>query len=213
MHIELRILELLSSKICHDLISPVGAINNGVELITEVGGDVVDEAMKLIGDSAAQAAKKLRLFRLCYGRAGSESNVTTKDARTVVEDYLSTSKIKFSWPQDLPNDAFVESKGALKVLVNVILLAEESLAYGGAISVGHHSDPSIVGCVVEATGRAATLSPGTIACLEEKTIVDEITPRTVHAYIAAQFAKTYGFRLAYDLSSLEKVTYVLGKAA
>lgn len=66
MQIDLRVLELLASKICHDLVSPVSAINNGVELIEDIGGSVVDEAMKLIGDSATNASRRLRLFRIAY---------------------------------------------------------------------------------------------------------------------------------------------------
>src|ERR1700679_2040543 len=98
MEIELRVLELLSSKLCHDLVSPVSAINNGVELVEDVGGEVVEEAMKLIGDSAAHASRRLRLFRMAYGRAGDDDNLNVKDVRQVAEQYMSGGKITLSWP-------------------------------------------------------------------------------------------------------------------
>jgi histidine phosphotransferase ChpT len=212
MQIDVRVLEMLASKICHDLISPVGAINNGVELVNDVGGDVVEEAMKLIGDSAAQAAKKLRLFRICYGRAGSESNLTIKDVRGIAEEYLSAGKIKLVWPAELPSENFSAQKGGLKLLLNVILLAEETLAYGGTVTIQPSSDPAHISCRIEASGRSAALQPVIVACLEGKTIAEEITPRTVHAHVTALFAGFFGFRLHHEPDSVEKVTFVLTKA-
>src|SRR5580658_5983515 len=102
MQIDLRVLELLASKLCHDLVSPVSAINNGVELIEDIGGSVVDEAMKLIGDSAGHAARRLRLFRIAYGRAGSEENLGVKDVRQIAEQYLAGGKVNLAWPEDQP---------------------------------------------------------------------------------------------------------------
>src|ERR1700691_6194195 len=99
MQIDLRVLELLASKLCHDLVSPVSAINNGVELIEDIGGAVVEEAMKLIGDSAQHASRRLRLFRVAYGRAGSEENIGVKDVRQIAEQYAAGGKITLAWPE------------------------------------------------------------------------------------------------------------------
>src|ERR1700727_3175486 len=116
MQIDLRALELLASKLCHDLVSPVSAINNGVELIEDIGGSVVDEAMKLIGDSAAHASRRLRLFRMAYGRAGSEDNLGIKDVRQIAEQYLAGGKVTLTWPEGQPAESCTAHKGALKVM-------------------------------------------------------------------------------------------------
>src|ERR1700721_1439583 len=108
MQIDIRVLELLSSKLCHDLVSPVSAINNGVELIEDIGGSVVEEAMKLIGDSAAHASRRLRLFRMAYGRAGSEENLAVKDVKQVAEQYISGGKGMLNWPDDQPSPTLAE---------------------------------------------------------------------------------------------------------
>src|SRR5277367_2704657 len=97
MQIDVQVMELLASKLCHDLVSPISAINNGVELIDDIGGSVVDEAMKLIGDSAGHASRRLRLFRIAYGRAGAEENLPVKEVRQTAEQYLSTGKTILSW--------------------------------------------------------------------------------------------------------------------
>src|SRR5277367_3001835 len=108
MQIDLRVMELLASKLCHDLVSPVSAINNGVELIEDIGGSVVEEAMKLIGDSAGHASRRLRLFRVAYGRAGAEENVSAKDMRHIDEQYIAGGKITLKWPADQPTLALNE---------------------------------------------------------------------------------------------------------
>src|SRR5271154_3464814 len=105
MQIDMRVMELLASKLCHDLVSPVSAINNGVELIEDIGGSVVEEAMKLIGDSAQHASRRLRLFRMAYGRAGSEDSLGVKDVRQTAEQYLAGGKSTLNWPDNQPPES------------------------------------------------------------------------------------------------------------
>src|SRR5580658_6173068 len=93
MQIDVQVMELLASKLCHDLVSPISAINNGVELIDDIGGSVVEEAMKLIGDSAGHASRRLRLFRMAYGRAGSEESLPVRDMRQIAEQYIGGGKV------------------------------------------------------------------------------------------------------------------------
>src|SRR5580704_12677143 len=135
MQIDIRVLELLCSKLCHDLVSPVSAINNGVELIEDIGGSVVEEAMKLIGDSAGHASRRLRLFRMAYGRAGSEESLGVKDMRIIAEQYIAGGKVTLNWPEDQPPEAVLAVKGSLKVMLNLVILSEEMLAYGGAVTL------------------------------------------------------------------------------
>lgn len=202
---DIRILELLASKICHDLVSPVGAINNGVELIEDIGGDVVDEAMKLIGTSAAQASWRLKLFRLVYGRAGSESNLTFKDVQETIAAHFSGSKIKLHFGADFPHPDFVATRGALKCLLNLLLLAEESLVYGGDIQCNHGVGPYALGASLVVAGRNAGLSPAALLALDGTAPVEEITSRTVHAHVAGKFMAMHGFRYAVETPQSEQL--------
>jgi len=68
--IDTDILELMASKVCHDLISPIGAVNNGIEFLTEMGPDAGEEVTDLIAFSASQASAKLKAFRMAYGVGG-----------------------------------------------------------------------------------------------------------------------------------------------
>jgi len=71
VQIDLRVTELLASRLCHDLVGPVGAVNNGLELLADEIDDMGPEALKLASDSAARAARALQYFRFAYGMAGS----------------------------------------------------------------------------------------------------------------------------------------------
>lgn len=207
MNVDIRILELLSSRICHDLVSPVGAINNGVELIEEVGGESIPEAMQLIGKSAVIAARRLRCFRLAYGRAGSESGLSVNDVRQVAEHYLESSKSKVVWPAATPIATYAEHRGALKLLLNTLMIAEEILAYGGIIQVeGAAGAPQVM---VSVTGRGAHVPEHLSAAIAGTLAIDDITSKTVHAYITAQLADYYGFKINAELVGEDAVTLTL----
>ncbi len=209
MLIDIRLLELLSSKICHDLISPVGAINNGIELVEDIGGSVVNEAMKLISSSAQQAAKRLRLFRMAYGKAGAEQGVTLKDIRQTAKDFLSTGKSKLTWNDEQAFTEVTEQRGALKMVLCLTMLAEDVLSHGGDITVETVSEPNKVGVKVTIAGTHAQLSEAMHLALKGDSTIDDITPRTVHAYVTGRMIDYYGFKINVTQHSPELLNLVL----
>lgn len=198
MQIDLRVLELLSSKLCHDLISPVSAINNGVELIEDIGGSVVEEAMKLIGNSAVQSSRRLRVFRVAYGRAGSEANLPLRDMRQIAEQYFTGGKIKLEWPETLELPGLADQRGALKTLINMLVMSEELLAYGGSITLHRLGEDDKIGCRLEIEGRNAQLSQPFEEALTAVTPIEDLTPRTIQPYITGRFAEHFGIRISHD---------------
>ena len=208
MQIDMRVMELLASKLCHDLVSPVSAINNGVELIEDIGGSVVDEAMKLIGDSAVTAARRLRLYRMAYGRAGSDEMLAVKDVRQVAEQYLAGGKVSLVWPDGTPAEKVVEQRGFLKSILNLIVLAEETLAYGGVISLrdaGH----AVQGCRLEIVGRNAQLNLQLQEALDGSAEIENLSPRSIQSYVTGRFASHFGLMLAHDHSIPDRLDLIL----
>lgn len=184
---DIRVAELLCSRLCHELVSPVGAINNGVELIEEMGAEMADEAIGLIAHSADQAARRLRLLRLAYGAAGSESGAGVADAQQAASAYFSQSKVTLDWPVGrLPAD-HAQRRGVAKMTLNLLVLAEEALPYGGTARV----ESGASGLTVVVEGRQAGLRPDTKAALAGSVTPDALTPRTVHAYATGRFAEYY----------------------
>ena len=83
--VELRILELLASRICHDLISPIGAVGNGLELLEDAGPDMSGDALKLSANCVRKASALLEFFRMAYGTAGSDAGLRWDAAKQLAD--------------------------------------------------------------------------------------------------------------------------------
>ena len=181
--VELRVLELLSSRLCHELISPVGAINNGIELMDEDDPDFVKDATKLIANSARTAGKRLDFYRFAYGsgRAGT--------ARDVTLGLLEGGKSTCDW------DAAVSALSVewQRVACNMVLLATETLPRGGSVQVAPAAGKP--GLVVTATGDSINLMAEVRAVLGGAANVADLTARTVHAYYTTKVAEALGVKL------------------
>lgn len=201
---DMRVIELLASRICHDLISPVGAINNGLELMTEMGDQVGDEATKLIGHSAEQAARRLRLFRLCYGAAGADSNVSCEDVLTTVREYLTGTRVSLSWPTPQVNSLLDAPTGFAKVLLNLVLIAAENMVHGGTIEVTPFNAERKM--VITAHGRGAGQRTEAWAPLQGGVAVADLTPRSIHPHITGRLADHYGLFLSWSQPGEDQLT-------
>jgi|TARA_R110002124_G_scaffold108785_3_gene261459 histidine phosphotransferase ChpT len=187
-----RVLELLASRICHDLVSPVGAVNNGIELMREMDADMADDALDLIESSIGQAAARLKLFRLAYGAAGSEALAGFQDVKATFEGWVSASRTSVNWNgrtdfSDMP-------KGFAKVLLNVLVLAEECNPGDSRLDV--YIDEDAVAASVHALGKRPALHAGMEECLKMDFAVDSIDARLVHAYVTGAFMKHFGMTLS-----------------
>ncbi|BAI76132.1 hypothetical protein AZL_d03060 (plasmid) [Azospirillum sp. B510] len=200
--VDIRVLELLASKLCHDLVSPVGAIRNGLELIEEMqededGGAIggfLGEAVKLIDHSSGQADRRLRVFRLAYGQAGRDQK-GFGDARAAAAGYVEGGRTRLDWPERVPHDMTAQRRGVVKLLLNLVMLADEALTHGGVVSVAADGDETAGGVTVTAAGRPGGLNPDAAAALAGTASAAALTPRTIHAYITGRLAEADGFRI------------------
>lgn len=122
---------LLCSRVCHDIISPVGAINNGLELLDEGGAD--DDALDLIRTSALNASIRLKFARLAFGASGSTgASIDTGEAQEAIKDYVSTdAKTVINWY----GGRAIIPKNKVKLLLNLFLVAFGAIPRGGEIDV------------------------------------------------------------------------------
>jgi len=199
-----KISELLVSHICHDLVSPVGAINNGIEFIEEMGSSAVKDSMDLISSSCNQAAARLQCFRLCYGAAGSGGNVTYKDIRTVFENYIAGSRTVLNWDIDGPNSMYPE--GYMKVVLNVLMLADAGIPAIGNLKISNHEN----GVEIVASGDKVDFKEGVMSAYRKETSEQDLNPRTVHAYLTRVFADFYQIKLDMTDKTPEKVRFTVG---
>ena len=124
---------LLCSRVCHDLISPVGAIVNGLEVLEEEKDEATKTfALDLIKKSAATASAKLQFCRIAFGAAGSAgAQIDTGDAEKISRGFLEDDKTKLSWK--LPR--VLLAKNRVKLLLNMLLIAGQTIPRGGQLTV------------------------------------------------------------------------------
>lgn len=180
----LRVTELLASRICHDLISPVAAINNGVELVEELGPEGLNDALDLIGQSGKSAARKLMFLRLAYGAAGSEAGLSWRDLKAAAESFFEGGKTALLW--EATETEF--KTGEPKLVLNMALAVTECLPHGGTLAIAGDRSGALR---VSGSGNVM-LKPEIEMALAGKTETDALGPRNIHAFLTQRFALAAG---------------------
>jgi len=183
--IDLRVVELLAARLCHDLIGPVSAIGNGAELLADEEPEFIRDAVALVGDSARQASRRLQFYRFAYGFSGG--GLTGPSPDLLAAEFFEDSPIRCEYCSEaraLPLDR-------QKLGCAMLAVAGEGLPRGGrlVLSVG------AIGPEVEATGEPAGPSPEIRAALALAVPVAELTSRMVAGYFAGLLAEAQGWRL------------------
>lgn len=194
------LMELLSSRICHDLVSPVGAINNGLEFMEDMADDEEGrkEATQLIAHSATAAGARLMAFRLAYGSGAVDGHVKPEDIQKAFGALIRTDgKIRQSWDPFGPLGIPPSSRAFCKILMGCLMMAGDCLPKGGMIFVDPGTGPETL---IKAEGAGAVIREGVEDALCGKTNLTDVDPRLVHPYILGQSARTYG----YDIKLKEK---------
>lgn len=129
---------LLCARICHDLISPVGALGTAIEILDDPGNvDMHDDAMTLVRTSSRQASAKLKFLRLALGAGGSAPGVVpTAEVMTLSNDMFADSKPDLVW--NIPQDGI--DKNEARIVMNLIMLAVQAAPRGGTVTISHQAD-------------------------------------------------------------------------
>ncbi|MFP4314148.1 MAG: histidine phosphotransferase family protein [Alphaproteobacteria bacterium] len=205
--IDIGLMELLTSKICHDLISPIGAVANGVEFMEEMGADAGEEATSLIKFSALQASAKLQSYRMAYGAGGGDTSIKPEDVHTTFNKFIELDKkIKQDWNPYGPLGPEERSAGFSKLLMCALILCAECLPKGGTIKV-EEAGANITR--IKASGEDAALKEPMAAALDHSMPREAVEPRYVHAYITHLLADQYGFELKYNGANGETIEFLL----
>lgn len=188
--LDLKVFELISARMCHDLISPISAIGNGVELITEFEDEMQGEALALIGESAASASHLLQYFRAAFGtaRATDGSPLGLHEARTRAIDCFGTGRIHIDWPEPKATDQEPVSQLGIKLLMNLVMAAVDILPGSGAVEVRISSRESRFQAEVSAVKAGFTLSETLRHALLGIASTADLTPRSVIAYFCSILA-------------------------
>lgn len=178
---------LLCSRLCHDLLSPVGALNNGIELLAdEQDPEMRARCLELLADSARASANKLKFFRLAFGAAGGFGDmVDTREARTAIEGLFGgDGRVQLGWLVSEPT----LDKGAIKILLNLALIAGDALVRGGRLDVGVEAGE----IVIRAEGPRLVLDSELKDALLGWTSAEALTPRAAAAWLVHSLVKEAG---------------------
>jgi len=194
--VELEALDLaalLCSRVCHDIISPVGAIINGLEVLDEDNSEEMRQfAFDLIRRSAGQASAKLQFARLAFGAAGSTgAEIDLGDAEKVATGYMEGEKAQFSWQAP----RVLMAKNRVKLLLNLLMIAGQAIPRGGVLTVDPSGEGPTAGFRVTATGINARVPP-TQALFNGTSEHQTIDAHTIQPYYASLLAKECGLSIS-----------------
>ncbi len=182
---------LLCSRLCHDLLSPVGALNNGLELLADENDpDMRARCIDLLSESARASANKLKFFRLAFGAAGGFGDaVDAREAKAAIEGLFGhDGRIAINWMVTEPT----LSKAAIKVLLNLVLIAGDALVRGGQLDIGAEIGAGRTEIAVRAEGPRLILDPELRIALTGGTAPGELTPRAAAAWLVHSLAVDSG---------------------
>jgi histidine phosphotransferase ChpT len=181
---------LLCSRLCHDLLSPVGALNNGIELLAdEQDPEMRERCLELLAESARASANKLKFFRLAFGAAGGFGDeIDTREAKAALDGLFVDGKTELGWmvaDDKLP-------KGAIKLLLNLAMIAGDALVRGGRLDVGAERRDGSLEMVIRAEGPRILLDPKLRETIAKGHSGGEVEPRAAGAWLAHALAAEAG---------------------
>ena len=202
---DLDLAALLCSRVCHDVISPVGAIANGLEVLEDEDDEEMKKvAMDLVRRSARQAAAKLQFCRIAFGAAGSAgASLDLGEAGDMAKAFVGDEKVKLDW--QAPRET--RPKGEVKLLLNMMLLGMSAVPRGGMVTVGLEGRLP----VVRAVGDAARIPEKVAQLLKGDFDAGELDARLVQPYYTRRLAQQLGYALRVAANG-NKITLEAGPA-
>lgn len=189
---------LLCSRVCHDVISPVGAINNGLELLDEGGADA--DAMDLIRTSALNASVRLKFARLAFGASGSVgASIDTGEAERAAKDFAAAEKkTEVTWT----GPRAIIAKNRVKLLLNLFLVAYSSIPRGGVLDITLENPEVDAKFKIVAKGKMMRLPPKFVE-ISSGEIEEAIDAHSIQPYYTVLLADECGMQLGHSATAEE----------
>jgi histidine phosphotransferase ChpT len=191
---------LLCSRVCHDVISPVGAIVNGLEVLEEDNdASMQDFALDLIRKSAGQASARLQFARLAFGAAGSAgAAIDLGDAESVAKGMFNDEKLSLTWSAP----RVLMPKNRVKLLLNLVMLATTAIPRGGSIAVevkAGETDEAAPDFTLSAKGINARVPPHADALIRGEPENGVVDAHAIQPFYTGLVAEAAGMRIAMSL--------------
>lgn len=198
---DLRMAELLCTRLCHDLTGPIGAVNNGAEFLAEDGFNMQGQAVELIVSSAQAAVTRLQYYRMAYGHVRDHGEANLADKQKLASQFFSDGKITLDWPDSHTDAAGVSvSLKMSRLIFNLLIVASSTLIRGGTLSV--RIAPSPDGgrqLTVGAQGTGLKWEPEIEKVFAGQITASELTPKNVQVYLTKRFVDELRATLTHSI--------------
>ena len=200
---DLDLAALLCSRVCHDVISPVGAIANGLELMDdpEIDDEMKKTALEMVKSSARTATAKLKFCRIAFGASGSAGAlIDMSEAGEVAKGFMGDDKAKLEW--NVPREN--RPKQEVKLLLNMLLMAITGIPRGGVVTV------AVVGrdFTIHAKGERAKINESLASALNGTAELTSLDARLVQPYYARLLAEAADLELSMHMAADDTVAIV-----
>lgn len=197
-HVDLSIVELVCSRLCHDMVGPVGAATNGLELLRDVSSGLHDDIIDMTDTSARTAWRRLEFFRVALGWAGGRGGWGTGELAHLAQNMLRDGKVRLDW-QCAADVTALEGRGG-KLVLNLILLIAESMARGGTLTLRlQRQGDSVTGSLCS-EGQNAALNPRIGAAVQGRLPAGDLDSRVILAHMAWLQMTDAGADVVWDFS-------------
>lgn len=190
--LELPLVQMLCSRLCHDLAGPAGAVGAGVDLLADAPAPD-PEALELVALGARQLGARLAYYRVAFGFGGSREQLSWPGVRGLAEALLAGGRVRLLWQQPATDDAALPAD-AFRLTLLLLLLAAEALPRGGTVQLLRAPGQPLT---IEAKGAGAGLAAETRAALFAGD-GEAVTSRTVTALYAARLAEGLGTAISVE---------------
>jgi histidine phosphotransferase ChpT len=196
---EIEFSALMVSRVCHDLVGPLGAVINGLEVLEdERDAAMREEALKLVTSSANQALARIQFMRIAFGAAGSAgAELDLGEVGRLVAGLLEGGKIKLEW--NVPQVYW--AKDWAKLLMNAALLGADSLLRGGVVVVEAGADAAVPSFKIRATGLNARVSEEVGKSIRGESEPGSLDARGIQPFLTYRLSRTVNAGLAIGVVS------------
>lgn len=202
MNHEVRLAELLCTRLCHDLTGPIGAVNNGAEFLGEEGFALQEQAIELIIGSAQQAVVRLQFYRQAYGRVNHQGEASLNEVRKLAGEFFAGSRFELVWPEQYTDAVEVSvSRKMAQLVLNMLILISGSMPRGGTLDIAIvKRDDGQAEVRVKGVGEAVREDADSLKALDGKMNIADATPKTVQPYFMARLGEMVNVSLSHNSS-------------
>ena len=197
---DLDLAALLCSRVCHDVISPVGAIANGLELIDDpdMDDETKETALAMVRSSAKTASAKLKFCRIAFGAAGSAgAMIDLGEAGEIAKAFVGEEKVRLDWLAPREN----RPKQQVKLVLNMLLMALAGIPRGGVVTVSSEGEAF----TARAQGDRAKVPEAISGVVDGTADLSTLDARLVQPYYAKQLAQSAGLALTMAMDGADVV--------